>query len=63
MVEQNQKTEKKDEVRKLIPGTFGKCYYCDVDNEYCTKYKIVRYNGITEYTWATYCLGNGGCDK
>lgn len=50
----------------LIPGRFCKCYYCDIDNNYCKKYDISRYGvvgGIGEYTWENYCLKDGGCDR
>ena len=63
----NKKTAKKEnEVKHLIPGSFSKCYYCDVDNDLCRKYNISRYgfvNYIGEYTWENYCLKNGGCDR
>ncbi len=60
-IEQVQKTG----TFKLIPGTFCKCYYCDVDNKYCKKYKKIKdgIGGIGDYTWENYCLKDGGCDK
>lgn len=60
------KNTKELTVVKLVPGSFSKCYYCDVDNNLCTKYNLSRYgyiNYIGEYTWENYCLKNGGCDR
>lgn len=56
---------RQDDFVKLVPGTFSKCYYCDVDNELCKKYNITLHgwNGIGEWTWENYCLKNGGCDR
>ena len=52
-------------VVRLIPGSFSKCYYCDVDNLLCTKYNITKdgWNGIGDWTWENYCLKSGGCDR
>ena len=58
--------QKATPVVKLVPGSFSKCYYCDVANDLCTKYNLSRYgyiNYIGEYTWENYCLKNGGCDR
>ena len=60
------KNKKELAVVKLVPGSFSKCYYCDVANDLCTKYNLSRYgyvNYIGEYTWENYCLKNGGCDR
>ena len=59
------KNQKLKKVRILVPGTFCKCPYCDIDNEYCKKYKKIKDGifGIGDYTWENYCLKNGGCDK
>ena len=60
------KNTKELTVVKLVPGSFSKCYYCDVANDLCTKYNLSRYgyiNYIGEYTWENYCLKNGGCDR
>ena len=59
------KAQKIKKIRKLIPGTFCKCPHCDIDNEYCKKYKKIKDGifGIGDYTWENYCLKNGGCDK
>ena len=62
----NTQTTTEKAKHKLIPGSFSKCYYCDVDNNLCTKYNLPRYgnvNYIGEYTWENYCLKNGGCDR
>lgn len=59
-------TKKELTVVKLVPGSFSKCYYCDVDNDLCTKYDLPRYGYVRyigEYTWENYCLKNGGCDR
>ena len=63
-INQNQKTEEK-KVIHLIPGSFSKCYYCDVENEICKKYNQPKngWNEIGDWTWENYCLKNGGCDR
>ena len=62
-IEMQNKTE--NAIVKLVPGTFSKCYYCDVDNLICRKYNQPKngWNEIGDWTWENYCLKNGGCDR
>ena len=64
-MEKNQNQMQEERTYMLIPGKFSKCYYCDIDNQYCTKYKKIKdgFFGIGDYTWENYCLKNGGCDR
>ena len=43
MENKNNKEKKTiNSTKHLIPGSFSKCYYCDVDNDLCRKYNISR---------------------
>lgn len=61
-MKQNNETKTTKATVKLVPGKFSKCYYCDVDNNLCTKYNQTRWS-IGEWTWENYCLKYGGCDR